>query len=80
MLRHLTAYYTPSVTPPLDGFIVALDPLAIVWALGGLGVCVGRTYDWSGRHVVNDGQVVTFTSTDGPNWCLLGSGYELVLP
>lgn len=80
VIRHMTARYEATNTTPLNGFEVETADGAPLWNVGPLGVAFARTYDYSGRQVLNAGQAVNFKSDDDANWALLGSGYTLTLP
>jgi hypothetical protein len=80
VVRHMTAAFAATPAGTLGGFEVGTGDGGAIWSLGPLGVLWGQTYDYSGRQVLNAGQVLTFTSGDDPSWQLLVSGYELALP
>lgn len=80
-MRHMTVCYAAYPSAPLAGFDVSLTSVAVpLWSAPGPNIRPFKTYQWSGRHVVLDTDTWQFSTSDGANYDLIISGYELALP
>jgi hypothetical protein len=82
VVRHVTATAYVTIPGVLKGFTLSIGSLGTIWTLGGIGIAEGQAYQWSGRHVVNDGEQLEFVTADpaSPGWTVVASGFDLQTP
>ena len=82
VLRHATVVYSSAFTGPARGFEMFWQGDYPLIGIGPNNVVQNQPYDFSMRHVVNAGELLTAFSADpaSPGWMILCSGYELALP
>lgn len=80
VLRHITVVYRGAGTAGLTGFSFTNAAAEPIWWQSGPEIDAIQSTDWAGRHVMNAGDTLTFTTGDAGPWDMLVSGYLLTAP